>query len=804
MIQNYLKIAWRNLLRHKTFSFINVFGLALSMSVCLVVICIIKDAYSYDLFHPDSERTYRILTEVERKDGGSESYASSPYMVAKKLTEDYAQVELWTPMLLSFNGDARVGGKQLLSIQGMYSDASFFKMFGYELAVGDPATALNEPYSMVLTDEMAERFFQNENAVGKEIEMPGYGSTFKVTGVLKKAPGKSHLEFDAIGSLATQLALEKLPDAWVVTSDWLNIYGGYQYVRLQPGADVKSAELALAQIAKTHYADLELESRDGNYRFELQPLGSITPGRMLSQTSSFAIPAAGLWFLSGLALIIMLAAAFNYMNLTIARSLLRTKEVGVRKVMGATRGQVFWQLTSEAVVTSLLALGLSYLLFKLGKVLLNQGATAEILNFMGNEDLATAGWFLLFALGVGLFAGALPATVLSKTSPLQVLQKLQNVKFIQKFGLRKALLCFQFTITLVFLFSLTIMHRQANFAIHQNFGFDKPQTLLVEMQGTPYDKLSTAFSKVKGVETISAISHPMGTFSDMSEDVRSDSVPEKTGIRFYYVDPNYMGHFGLTLLAGENFPENQSQERELFALVNESFCERFKLGAPADAVGKALTIGDSLQLVVKGVLKNFPFKPAFYSPGEPMFLRSSPNHLNIMNLELVGTDHSATLLELERTWKQIQPERDFDAEFFDQRIRSNYAEMVSFAWVIGFLGLLGMVIACLGLLGMTMYTVETKAKEISLRKILGASVGDLAILLSKSYFIVLGIAALIATVLTWLVGSELLKEFEQRISMSPWLFLPGILVLALIVGLTVGSQTVRAALGKPVKSLRSE
>ncbi len=803
MFQNYLKIALRNLVQHKAFSFINIFGLALSMSVCLVVICIIKDAYSYDLFHPQSGRTYRILTEVERKDGGLESYASSPFMVAKKLTEDYAQVELWTPMLLSFNGEPRMDGRPLPSIQGMYSDASFFKMFGFELAIGDPATALNEPFSMVLTDETAKKFFPNDNAVGKEIEMPGLG-TFKVTGVLKKAPGKSHLEFEALGSLATQLALEKLPDAWNVTSDWLNIYGGYQYVRLQPGADVKTAELALAQIAKTHYADLELESRDGSYRFELQPLDGITPGRMLSQTSSFTIPTAGLWFLSGLALIIMLAAAFNYTNLTIARSLLRTKEVGVRKVMGATRGQVFWQLTSEAVVTSLLALMLSYLLFKLGKVLLNQGATAEILNFMGEEDLAMGGLFLLFALGVGLFAGALPATVLSKTSPLQVLQKLQNVKFIQKFGLRKALLGFQFTITLVFLFSLTIMHRQANFAIHQNFGSDKPQTLLVEMQGTPYDKLSAAFFRVKGVETISAISHPMGTFSDMSEDVRSDSVREKTGIRFYYVDPNYLEHFGLTLLAGENFPENPSQERELFALVNESFCERFKLGAPAEAVGKPLTIGDSLQLVVKGVLKNFPFKPAFYSPGEPMFLRNRPAQLNVMNLELAGTDLTTTMLELERSWKQIQPDRHFEADFFDQRIRSNYAEMVSFAWAIGFLGLLGMVIACMGLLGMTMYTVETKAKEISLRKILGASVSDLTLLLSKTYFLVLGIAVLIATALTWVVGSQMLQEFEQRISMSPWLFLPGILVLALIAGLTVGSQTVKAALGKPGKSLRSE
>jgi putative ABC transport system permease protein len=804
MLQNYLKIALRNLRKQKTFSFINIFGLALSMSVCLVVICIIKEAHSYDLFHPEAERTYRILTEVQRKDGGIEAYASSPHMVAKTLTEDFTQVELWTSMLLSFNGEARADGRRLPSIQGMFSDASFFKMFGFELAVGDPATALSEPFCLVLTYETAAKFFPNEIALGKEIEMPGYGNSFRVTGVLKKAPGKSHLQFDALGSLATQLAMEKQPGAWNVTSDWLNIYGGYQYVRLHPGADKNAAVLALTKIAKTRYAGLELESRDGEYRFELQPLDEITPGRMLSQTSTFTIPTAGLWFLSVLALIIMLAAAFNYTNLTIAHSLLRTKEVGIRKVMGASRGQVFWQLTSEAVLTSLLALVLSYLIFWFGKVLLNHGTTAEILNLMGKEDLVTYGWFLLFALGVGFFAGALPASYLSKASPLQVLQKLHNVRLIQKFGLRKAMLAFQFTITLVFLFALTILHRQASFALHRNFGFDKTQTLLVEMQGIPYKKLSAAFSKVKGVETISSISHPMGTFSDWSEDVRSDSVPEKTSIRFYYIDPNYVSHFRLTILAGENFPDNPSQQQELFAMVNESFCERFKLGTPSEAVGKSLTIGDSLQLMVKGVLKNFPFKPAFYSPGEPMFLRCQPTQLSVMNLELAGTDLTATMLDLERAWKQIEPERVFQAEFFDERIRSNYAEMISVAWAIGFLGLLGMVIACLGLLGMAMYTVETRAKEISLRKVLGASVGDLTMLLSKGYLMVLGIATVISTTLTWLIGNQLLQEFEQRISLSPLLFLPSILVLTLFVGLTICSQTLRAALANPVKSLRSE
>jgi putative ABC transport system permease protein len=804
MFQNYLKIAIRNLAQHKAFSFINIFGLALSMSVCLMVISIIKDAHSYDLFHPEAERTYRIITEAQRKGGGSEGYASSPYLVAKTLTDDYPQVELWTPMLLSLSGEAKAGGRQLPELRGMYTDGSFFEMFGFQMAQGNPATALTEPFSLVLTEETAQKFFpdEKEKVVGKEIEMPAYG-TFKVTGILKKAPGKTHLQFDALGSLATHLSLEKQPDAWNITGDWLNYYGGYHYVRLKPGVPPETAELALAEIAKTKYADLELESRDEGYRFELQALGDITPGRMLSQTNGPTIPTVALWFLSALAFIIMLAAAFNYTNLTIARSLLRTKEVGIRKVMGATRQQVFGQISIESVLTSLLALVLAYCFFKFGKTMFNQGMGAELVNMMGEEDVATVGWFLLFAIAVGLFAGALPAATLSKASPMQILQKLQNLRFIQWVGLRKALLGFQFTITLVFLFVLTIMHKQVNYALTQTFGFDKPQTLLMEMQGQPYDQLSAVFSQVSGVEKMSAISHPMGTNADWSDDVRSDSVTEKTSVRCYFVDDQYLDHFGLPLLAGENFPDNPTQQRELFVLVNERFCERFKLGTPAEAAGKILTLGDSTRVSVKGILKDFAFKPANYAI-EPMFLRYAPNQLNILNLELAGGDVPATMLALERTWKQLQPDSAFDAVFFDERVRRNYSEMLGLAWVIGFLGLLGMVIACLGLLGMAMYSVETKAKEISVRKVMGASALDLTLLLSKGYFIVMGIALLVAAPLTFFLSKMMLQEFAQRISLTPLLFLPGLLLLLLVAGVTVGSQTVKAALADPVKSLRTE
>ncbi|MCC6723183.1 MAG: ABC transporter permease [Saprospiraceae bacterium] len=803
MFQNYLKIALRNLVQHKAFSFINVFGLALSMAVCLPIIAIIRDAYSYDKFHPNGGRIYRILTEAQRKDGGSEPYATSPYLVAKTLTEDYDQVELWTPLLQSLNGVARSEGKELPDIQGLYTDGSFFKMFGFELAAGDPATALDEPWSIVLTQELAEKFFKDENPIGKEIEMPGYNGRFKVTGVLKKQPGKSHIKFEALGSIATHIYLEKQPNGWNITGDWLNYYGSNNYIRLKEGADPKNAALALAAIAKANYANLDLESRDAGYHFELQALSDITPGRLLSNSSSGAPPSIFLWFLTALGLIIILSASFNYTNLTIARSLLRTKEVGVRKVLGASRGQVFAQLTGEAVVTSLLALVVAFGLFKVGKLYFNWGIFADIQQHIGKEEVALYGWFLLFALGVGVFAGALPAATLSKTTASQIFQKLQNLRLIQKFGLRKTLLGFQFTITLLFFFMMTIVGKQMDHAITNTYGFDRPQTLLVQMPQQDYGKLAAAFSQEKSVESISAISFPMGTYTDRSDDVRSDSITEKTGVRNYFIDHNYCKQFDLSLLAGEDFPENPTQQRELFVLVNELFCKAFKLGSPAEAIGKSLTLGDTALVTVRGVLKDFRFKPANYAI-EPLMLRYDPSQLAVMNLQIAGNDLPAAMLGLERVWKQVEPKRPFTAEFYDETVRQVYAEVVTLSWGAGFLGFLGMVIACMGLLGMAMYTVETKAKEISIRKVMGAGARDVAMMLSKGYLLVLAIAVAIATPIAFFLGNQLLQHFDQRISWSVLLFLPGVLLLVVVAGTAIGSQTVRAALANPVKSLRME
>lgn len=802
MLKNYLKIALRNLLKQKTFSIINIFGLALSMSVCLLIIMLVKDAYSFDHFHPANGRTYRILTTPDRKDGHTERYASSPFRVGETLISDYSQVELWTPLVRGFGGSME-NSDQHFDFDGLFTDRSFFEMFGFQLAEGDPETALNEPYSVVLTHDLASRLFSKENAIGKSLKIPGYAADFKVTGILKEFPGKTHLEFTALGSLATQYAEEKLPDAYRVTSVWQNYYGSYNFVRLKPGADKKDAELALADIAKTKYNDLELESRDKGYSFSLQPLDDITPGGILSNSMGQGMPIFLIWFLSALGAIIMLSACFNYTNLTIARSLLRTREVGVRKVLGATRWQVFWQFIGEAVVTAVLALVIAYQLMWLVKHQFEQLSFTAFLDLRMQEDGVLFGQFLLFTILVGVVAGLLPAITLSKTTPLAILQKLQNVRLIQRLGMRKVLLVMQFSFTLIFFILVTIAWKQVDHAIATNFGFSEPQTLVVELHGQPFDKASAALGQVKGVEKISGISFPMGTWQDGSDDVRTSEQAEKVGVRDYFIDHQYLDHFGIKLVAGENFPDNPAQQQELFAIVNETFVKDFGLGEPGAAVGKPILIGDSLQVAIRGVVKDFPFKPANYAI-EPLLLRYDPAQLGVINLRLSGTDPAAMVTALERTWKQLGSNHDFDGQFFDEKVRENYANMLDLARIVGFFGVLGMVIACMGLLGMAIYTVETKAKEISIRKVLGAGGKDVVVMLSKGYLMMFAIAVLVAAPVSFILGNQMLQTFAERIAWSPGLFLPGVLLLLSVSGITVGSQAIRAAFANPVESLRSE
>ncbi|MFN0212944.1 MAG: ABC transporter permease [Saprospiraceae bacterium] len=801
MINSYLTVAFRNLFKNRLYSAINIFGLALSMSVSLLILLLIQDAYQYDTFHPDGERVFRINTEAFRKGGGSESYASSPFPVGEVLEKGFSQVEACARFVRHLNGEVKGGGK-ILGLSGMFAEPSFFQIFGFSLLEGNAATALQEPFSIVLTEKSADKFFPRESALGKTLEIRGYGP-FKVTGVLAAFPGKTHFEFEALASASSIPALEKSEALSPVSENWNDYYGTYTYLRLRPGASVKETEAALAAISKTEYASKTLESRDATYRFYLQPLNAITPGEVLSNSMGRGLPAMLLWFLSALATVIMLSACFNYTNLTLARALSRAREIGVRKVVGASRGQIFGQMLGEGVVTSIFALVLGWFLMKLWQPAFNSLSFTEFSDVSVKENTVTVIWFIFFGIAVGLIAGLLPALALSKISPVSVLRKLEGIRFFKRVGLRKVLLVTQFAVSLLFIIMVTVISKQIGHITNMDYGFKTAQILNIPLLGQSPEKIIPALSAVPGVERISAASHTMGTWEDSSSDVRCEPGAEPEGVRDYFVDKNFAENLELSFIAGENFPEDPVAGRESFLVVNEQFLQHFKLGTPAEAIGKQVLLGDSTRVSLRGVVKDFLFKPAVYAP-EPLMLRNDPAQWQMLHVKIAPGNPETTVVALQRAWSQVVPERPMESEFYDQTMRENYANMKDILGIIGFFGLLGIAIAAFGLLGMATYTVETRAKEVSLRKVMGASGPDLVMLLSRNFLKLLLIATLIATPLAWFLGLQFLNLFAFRTTLGIAAILPGILLLFGIGALTIGSQTIRAALANPIKNLRSE
>ncbi|MCB0607702.1 MAG: ABC transporter permease [Lewinella sp.] len=801
MIKNNLLIALRLMWKHKAFSVINIFGLAVSMSVCLLVIMLIKDMNSFDEFHPNGDRIYRINTTAIRKSGNAESYASSPYPVGKTLAENYADVEEEVRLVNLLNGEVTVDGKQL-PLQGFFTDPAFFDLFGFKLREGNPENALSQPFSIVLTEEAATKLFGDSDPMGKVLTYPETGD-FKVTGILAEPPGKSHIEFEALASGATIPIMEKQGAVSRVMDNWNNYYFTYNYILLKKGGALEGLEKGLADIAGKQYNGLALESRDAGYRFELQPLGKITPGPILSNNLGRAMPAIMLWFLSGLGLIVMILACFNYTNLTIARALVRAREVGVRKVMGATRWQVFAQFLGEGIVFALVSLGLAYILLKGILPGFRQLGMISFFELDLHEDGFLIALFVLFAIAVGLIAGLLPAGFLSRFKPVVILQKLENIRIFRRVGLRKALLGFQFVLSLVFVSVVTIMVRQTDYAVTKDYGFDRENILNVSLQGQPFERVSQALGRVPGVVRISAISHNMGTWQDSAGDVWVKEGDDPRGVRDYSIDHNYIPNLGLTLLAGSNFPDETNQHRERSVIVNEKFLESFGLGTPGEAVGQTIWLEDSTQVAIAGIVKDFQFKPVDYAI-EPLLLRYVPARWNVLNIKLSGNNVPATIAALEKEWKKLDETHAFEARLFDDTMKDTYADYRDMTSIIAFIAFLAVTIACLGLLGMAIFTAETRAKEVSIRKVVGAGVWDISKLLSKGYFGMLMAAVVVGLPLSFYLGGQFLQAFAFHIDLNIWVFLPGILLLLILGMLTIGSQTIRAALANPVDNLRSE
>jgi putative ABC transport system permease protein len=737
-----------------------------------------------------------------RVNGGSEDYASTPLPVAETLLEDYTLVEDMVRVNKRFNGDA-VYGSVNVPLKGLLADQSFFEVFNFQLEKGNPSTALYDARSVVLTHEAKEKIFGSQEALGKTIAVSGYGE-FTITGVLKKFPGKTHFEFEMLGSMNVLPSLEKDGIVQQVTDNWNDYYSTYTYFRIKNGKDKEDVHIALTAIASENYKGLRLETRDKGYEFFLLNLAEITPGPLMSNQMGQGMPELLIYFLGALVGIVMIMACFNYTNLMIAKSLTRAREIGVRKIVGAQRFQVFLQFVGEAVVFSLICLAFSYLIMQLLKPGFMQLNIAREFDTQLTEDYTLYFYFFLFAVAVGIIAGLLPAGYLSAFKPAGVLKD-TNVKVYSRLTFRKALIITQFTLSIAFIIVVLVVYRQVNYMVTTDYGINDKSILNIRLQGMAFEKLANEIKTLPGVVSVGGVSHRLGTWADRASDYKKNFEDESFVMRDFVVDENYIDNLDLVFLSGKNFDPSKQSVNESQVILNEQALLMFNLKDPISAIGQTIYTADSIMLTVSGVVKDFHFRPLSYQIG-PVALRYRTADLTFVSARIVPSQKDVIIASVESIWKKLDPIHAVDYKMMEDEIDEAYTQggFKDVLTIVGYISFLTISLACLGMLGMAMYSTQTRMKEIGVRKVMGATSRQIAVLLSKTFLILMAVAALIGIPIGYFVGDLFLSTYAYKIEISAGLILTGILIVGFLGISTVWSQTWRAASSNPVKSLRYE
>jgi putative ABC transport system permease protein len=816
MLKNYFTVGLRNILKYRVFSFINVFGLAVAMSVCMLIILMLADQYRYDQFHTKKSRIYRILSDFE---GSRQSYATSAYPLAKALKTEYSIVEDAVNLSPGVGGDAMYQEK-VADMRGYFADPAFFNVFSFELEMGDKATALESPNSMVISKEMANLLFKSENPLGKTIEFSdrqlsfpqqfdGSGSppvswgSFTVTGVIDETRYKSHLRFDVLVSASSRdilYAENKLEDQ---TNNWEWFYRYYTYVLLDAGKAEGDLTVALDDLVSRKYTNLSSETTKG-FKLIPQGLADVQLGLMSNDTDS-RFPMLGYYFLGFLAIVIMISACLNYTNLSIARALTRAKEIGVRKVTGARRSNLVFQFLSESVLTSFFALTLAVIFLMLLAPAFKGLWVNQYLNFELPAVPSVYLIFVAFALFIGIVAGLYPALFLSNYQPIKALKSLATTS-PGKLSMRKALTVFQFVVSLFFITTSILIYNQFKHFLSFDYGFHSQNIVNIDLQGVDYQQLSHELRGIPGVTAISACDIVPSTGSNNNNQLRkigTDDEYNKVGILI--TDENFVPNLDIKLIAGKLLPpEGETSDR--FILVNEAFARQWEYQFPGQIVGEVFESkwGEEM-LEVIGVVKDFRFKLLINEDGiAPLLMRNQPGGFKYLNVKLSTADLVGTITGLENRWKKIDPIHPFRYEFYDDQLQSTHQGLFDVVSILGFIAFLAVVIACLGLLGMATYSAERKTKEVGIRKILGAGDMSIALLLSRGFLKMLWISICIGAPMSYFVNNLWLQKFPNRVEFGIGTVTIGVLVLLVLGFLTIGSQTVKASKTNPVKSLKSE
>lgn len=800
LIPNYIKVAFRTYKRNPVYSAINILSLSIALAVCLLVITFAKDQADYDAFHTHSDRIYRIIT-IMSPDGGNsvEHYASSPHQLATILKNELPEVEK-VSRLIPFSG-AAVYEEKRLKVSGFRTDSAFFSLFDYELAIGNAETALDQPNTIVISRETADRFFGNGiNPMGKLLTLND-GQSYEVRGVLAARTYRSHLEFDVLlstgGSSSMMMPLSSI-------DDWQNP-SWYTYILIDQKGNTVNLESKLQQIVASNYPG----EVPAEYRLRLQKLTEINLGERLSRQIGRIAPPEFVYFLSALALIVLLAACINYINLRVARSMKRADEIGLRKVIGAGRMQLIGQFISESVVTALVSLILALLMFWGWLLPLWNSlrlATADFgriaFDTSSNPELYLL--FFAFTLLVGLGTGIYPALKLTAYSPARALKGNTHTPGEAGWALRKVLIVLQVALSFVLLISTFLLYQQSQLLLKTDYGFSHQQMINVDLNDVSYRDFREQLLNQSGVAGVSATSVLPAVEFPVKEWVHRQGVTDSLRVAEYSVDSSFLENFDIALVSGRNFSREIATDTAGSVLINKSAVMRLGFSSSADALGSHLTMGSAQSVYqIIGVVEDFQFD-FLWNPISPLLLRNDPEDFNTVSISLQGESHESILSSLEKIWQKYEPFAPFAYQYYSEQIENVYSDFEELVGIIAFLSLLAILIAGFGLLAMAHYDTQTRIKEIGVRKVLGARIGGLVWMLSYHFLKMVGLALAIGVPLAIYFNRLWLQIFSTKVHFGIDVILFAMLLTTALSVAAVGFETYKAAVTNPVRTLSSE
>jgi putative ABC transport system permease protein len=800
MIRNYLKIAWRTLQRNRSYSVLNSLGLSLGITCAILIFLILELQWSYNQDNKNADRIYRIVSDFHYQNGEVGHSQGVPLPLGAALRNDFSFLEKVATLQGLNSAQIAVMDANNLPVKKFlerntiaepiaFAEAELFDIFDYEWLTPNAAQTLKEPNTVVITEKLAHKYFDNDNPIGKILRIENKINA-TVTGVLKDIPRNTDLLYEMFISFPTLKSINVHTDSW---TNWTS--GNLCFVLMAKNQSIKQLKGQFPAFAKKYLPPSEAQ----NQAFHPQPLNEVH----YDATYGGHVNKVFLWAFAMVGLFLIVSACVNFVNMATAQALQRTKEVGVRKVIGGSRKQLFWQFMSETTIITLFSVLVAVIVTYYLTPLVNP-------LFMGVFEIKFEPSFSFFAflgvlsLAIVFLSGAYPALVLSGFKPILAVKGTIPARQTSGISMRRSLVVLQFFITQLLIICTIIVASQMDFSKNLDLGFDKKNVLLLpipKIDGKKMETLRNQLEQIPAVQKVSLNYSPPSFNANYHSEFQYNNQVKQEGkeLNIKVGDDNYLATYGIKLIAGRNIQNSDSITE---VIVNQEFVRIVGANSTAEVIGKTLTIWDKIVPIV-GVTRDFHI----YSTRaeiEPICLFSNSQKYTRCAIKLAPHNLAATLLAVEKTWSAIYPEYAYEAEWVDESIALFYiAEDIILRFIRGF-AFIAILIGCLGLYGLVSFIAAQKTKEIGIRKVLGASMHDILAIFSKEFIYLILIAFTLAAPLAWWAMSQWLQSYAYRISLGIWVFLLAILMTLFIAALTIAHQAINAAVTNPVKSLKTE